>query len=86
MLPKRMCAVCRERREKAELFRVVKSADGKVCVDLKGDMPGRGAYVCRNGTCVDAAARRRALERAFSCAVDKDIYETLERLSENSDD
>ncbi len=83
MLPQRMCAVCRARREKSELLRIVKSKDGGVIIDREGKLPGRGAYVCRDGGCINLAAKRRVLERAFSCAVDKAVYEELAELGED---
>ena len=80
MVPQRMCAVCRERHDKAELLRIVKSADGKISVDLSGKLQGRGMYICKNADCIKNAAKRRVVERAFSRAVEKEIYDTIEGL------
>lgn len=44
-VPQRMCAVCRNRRPKQELLRVVFGPDGPQ-IDRSGRQPGRGAYVC----------------------------------------
>lgn len=44
-IPIRQCVVCRSRRPKVELLRVVNTADG-VFIDPSGRRPGRGAYVC----------------------------------------
>lgn len=46
----RSCVVCRQRREKYELLRFVLSDDDVAC-DRSGTMPGRGAWVCGDGTC-----------------------------------
>lgn len=86
MLPQRMCAVCRTRRDKAELLRIVKNTDGRICVDEIGKLQGRGAYICRDGDCVKNAVRRHALERSFSCSVDREVYKELEELSESGND
>ena len=80
MLPQRMCAVCRERHDKAELLRIVKSADGKISVDYSGKMQGRGMYVCKAAECIRNAAKRRVIERAFSCNAPKELYDEIEGL------
>jgi predicted RNA-binding protein YlxR (DUF448 family) len=64
-IPQRMCVACRETDGKRELVRVVRSADGRVHIDLHGKAHGRGAYVCRNPVCWETALQRRALERAL---------------------
>lgn len=84
-IPQRQCVGCREMKPKTELVRVVKSPDGVVTVDLKGKAPGRGAYVCRQQTCLDRAVKTRALERAFSMKIEKDVYDTL-RIPANGGD
>ncbi len=80
MLPQRMCAVCRGRYDKAELLRIVKAADGKINVDYSGKLQGRGMYICKSAECRKNAAKRRVIERAFSCAVEKELYEMIEGL------
>jgi hypothetical protein len=47
------------------LVRVVRLADNRVAVDPSGKKAGRGAYVCADEACWDAAIKRRALERAL---------------------
>lgn len=55
---------CRERAVKSELLRTVVIEDA--CVpDVRGTLPGRGAYVHPATVCVDQAVRRKAFPRAF---------------------
>ncbi|WP_431953839.1 YlxR family protein [Actinacidiphila sp. bgisy167] len=62
--PERTCIGCRERAAKRVLLRV--AVVGEVCVpDLRGTLPGRGAYVHPDTVCLDLAVRRRAFPRAF---------------------
>jgi predicted RNA-binding protein YlxR (DUF448 family) len=62
--PERTCIGCRERAAKKDLLRV--AVVGDACVpDLRGTLPGRGAYVHPGTVCVDLAVRRRAFSRAF---------------------
>jgi len=77
MKPLRMCTVCRERKEKQDLIRIVYQKETGITIDPKGNLPGRGAYLCRDGACLKQAQKRRVLERAFSTQVDASVYETL---------
>ena len=83
MILQRMCAVCRERRDKSELLRIVRGSDGKISIDKSGKMSGRGAYICKNCECMQNAGKRRVFERSFSCKVDGDIYKELAELSDD---
>ncbi|MBS4917257.1 MAG: YlxR family protein [Clostridiales bacterium] len=77
-IPMRMCTGCGEMKPKKELVRVVKSPQGEISLDLTGKKPGRGAYVCKNVTCLRAARKARRLERAFSCAISPQVYDQME--------
>jgi len=55
---------CRQRAAKKDLLRIVAIEDE--CVpDLRGTLPGRGAYVHPALVCLDQAVRRRAFTRAL---------------------
>lgn len=82
--PMRQCLGCREMKPKSELFRVVRMTDGNVQLDLKGKLPGRGAYLC-SIQCMEKAIKARSLERMLGVSVPKSIYESLQtELEENS--
>ena len=81
-IPMRQCLGCREMKPKRELIRAVKSPDGEVNLDFKGNMPGRGAYLCPNGECLKKAMKSKALERAFSVQIPEEIYEELRQQME----
>ena len=49
--PRRTCVACRQVRGKRELVRLVRRAEGTVFVDVRGDAPGRGGYVCGAADC-----------------------------------
>ena len=76
--PVRQCVACREKKEKRQLVRVVRSPEGVISVDARGKMPGRGAYLCRNAECLRAARKARRLERAFSCRIPDAVYDAME--------
>lgn len=76
-IPMRQCLGCREMKPKRELVRVVRSPEGELSVDLRGKLPGRGAYVCHNAQCLRQALRSHALERSLNTAIPPELYETL---------
>ena len=83
-IPMRQCLGCREMKPKSELLRVVRMTDGNVQLDLKGKLPGRGAYLC-SIQCMEKAIKARSLERMLGVSVPKSIYESLQtELEENS--
>lgn len=84
-VPLRMCTGCGEMKPKKELVRVVKNKEGEISLDLTGRKPGRGAYVCRSLDCLKKARKARRFERAFSCQIPAEVYDTMEReMSEDA--
>jgi len=63
--PQRTCLGCRQAVDQDQLIRFVRSPDGEIVVDLRGRLPGRGAYLCNSRDCIEAALRRRQFDRAF---------------------
>ncbi len=64
-VPQRTCVACRTVRSKRELVRVVRTSEGAVMVDETGKRNGRGAYLCRQRVCWEAALEQNQLERAL---------------------
>jgi predicted RNA-binding protein YlxR (DUF448 family) len=56
---------CRQARPRDELVRLGRNAEGRVVVDVRRTMPGRGAWVCGEVVCVARGVRRDRLARAF---------------------
>ena len=76
-LPQRQCVGCRERKEKRELIRGVRSPEGGISLDFKGKKPGRGAYLCPDPDCLTKAKKKKALERCFEQPVPAEVYDAL---------
>ena len=76
-IPMRQCLGCREMKPKRELIRVVRSPEGEISLDFKGNAPGRGAYICPAPACLKQAIKAKALERAFSTQIPEAVYEKL---------
>ena len=83
-IPMRQCLGCREMKPKRDMIRVVRSSEGQISIDFKGKMPGRGAYVCPDKTCLKKAISSKALERNFEMAVPKAVYDSLLQQMEDA--
>lgn len=76
-VPERTCVGCRGRASKGALLRLVREAGGAVRVDASRSLPGRGAYVHRDRSCVELALRGGALSRALRVRLDEGGAATL---------
>lgn len=76
-IPQRKCLGCNEMKDKFELIRVVKNQLGEVKLDPTGKANGRGAYVCKNVTCLEKAQKSRRLEKTFKMAISEEVYKML---------
>ena len=74
----RMCVVCRKMKPKEELLRVTKYEDSYQ-VDKTCKLPGRGAYICKDGDCKEKFEKQRAFERAFKGAVPTELKENIKK-------
>ena len=81
-IPQRMCVGCREKRDKKDLLRVVRTPEGQLVLDATGKRSGRGASVCRDAQCLKKARKSRALERMLETGIPDEVYEALERQME----
>jgi predicted RNA-binding protein YlxR (DUF448 family) len=63
------------------MIRVIKTqaeeGTEEILLDTTGRKNGRGAYLCPNSACLQAAIKNRGLERSFKMPIPKDIYEML---------
>lgn len=76
-IPLRMCTGCMEMKPKSELIRIVKSPEGEVSVDLTGKKSGRGAYICKDITCLEKAFKAKRLSRNLDVAISEEIINNL---------
>lgn len=64
-VPQRTCIACRRVEAKRQFIRLVRVAEGNVVIDPTGKLAGRGAYLCAERPCWEAALKRGAIERAL---------------------
>lgn len=95
-IPMRKCTGCNEMRPKNELIRVVKAPDklsdtgevlekGEISLDLTSKKAGRGAYICKNIECFNAAKKARRFEKAFSTQIPSSVYDSMEEELKKSE-
>ena len=83
-IPMRTCVVTREKCEKKELVRVVRTPEGTVEVDATGKKNGKGAYLKLSKEVILKARKNKALDRALEVEVPEFIYEELESMLKES--
>ena len=74
----RTCVVCRRKRQKEDLLRLISDPSGKIIADIDGVLDGRGAYVCE--ACLDGLKKIKPI-RWKSIFHREDVYFTWEGLS-----
>lgn len=77
-IPLRMCVGCRQRKNKKELIRIVRTPEAMVVLDLTGKKSGRGAYICPQVDCLHLAIKNKGLEKALCTGISADIIDGLQ--------
>lgn len=76
--PLRMCIICRQSKPKKELIRIVKNKQNIISVDETYKLQGRGAYICKDITCIDKLQKQNRLVAVFETKnIDNSIYDEL---------
>jgi predicted RNA-binding protein YlxR (DUF448 family) len=82
-LPQRTCIACRQVKEKKALIRLVSTKNGIAEIDVFGEKPGRGAYLCPNKNCWELALRKNRLDYALRTKLHDDNRQTLREYIHN---
>lgn len=81
-IPQRSCVVCKTKKDKNELIRIVRNQANEINIDESGKKPGKGAYICDSLECLEKGIKSKALKRALEVEIPEEIYENLrERIS-----
>ena len=67
--PQRSCLGCGAARDKSDMIRFVLGPDGGLTPDLKGKLPGRGAYTCPSRQCLELAIKKKRFAASFKTPV-----------------
>ncbi len=52
-IPMRTCVMCKNKTDKRQLLRIVRTPEGTVEFDPTGKKNGRGAYLCTQEACIN---------------------------------
>lgn len=78
-VPQRICVGCQQIKGKKELIRIVRTPDQQVVIDPTGKRSGRGAYICRDIACLQAALAGKHLQRALKSELPSELVENLKK-------
>lgn len=76
-VPLRKCVVKNESFPKKELFRVVKTKDGEVVLDITGKLNGRGAYIYKDIETIEKARKTKVLDKVLEVKTTDELYDRM---------
>ena len=76
-IPMRTCVVTKEKLEKRELLRIVRTKELEIKIDPTGKLNGRGAYIKKDIDVVEKARKSKVLEMALETKINDDFYDEL---------
>ena len=79
-IPMRTCVITKEKLEKKDLIRVVRTPEKNVVVDSTGKLNGKGAYLKKDLDVILKAKNSKALDRILEVPVPDNIYEELKTM------
>ena len=79
-IPMRTCVVTKEKCEKKDLVRVVRTPEGEVIVDITGKKNGRGAYLKKDLEVFEKAKKSKVLNKHLEVTVEDCIFDELKNL------
>ncbi len=78
-IPERKCCGCGVSGPGKDMIRIVRTPEGDVLIDETGKKNGRGAYVCRNESCITKAAKKNSIGKSLNAQTDVTLYEELKK-------
>ena len=79
-IPMRTCVVSKEKCEKKDLIRIVRTPEGLVEVDLTGKKNGRGAYLKKDLQVFEKAKMSKILDKVLEVEISDNFYEELNEI------
>ena len=74
-IPMRTCVITKEKLDKRDLLRIVRTPSGEIIVDLSGKANGRGAYLKKDEEVIKKAQNNKVLDRILNVEIPKEVYE-----------
>ena len=76
----RTCAYSRKVFDRQSMFRVVKTPNHEIKIDLTYHLPGRGVYLSKDKEVIANAKKRHGLEKSLKVVDCQSIYDELIKL------
>jgi len=76
-VPERKCLGCMQTFPKKELIRIVRTPQGTVELDLTGKKSGRGAYICKDKSCLKKAMKSKRIQNNLEVEISEELQEAL---------
>jgi len=76
-VPIRTCIGCGRKSQKWDFIRIGHTKDGRLLISLEAKGEGRGAYVCPNQRCIQAAMNPKKLNKFLRTQLDQDRINSL---------
>lgn len=77
----RTCVICREKKNKSELFRIVEKEEGRFVLDEKQTAQMRGKYVCKTHECINRLSKHKKIKMEI-----EDLLKMLNLLKKDTKD
>ena len=76
----RICACSRNKIDRQSMFRVVKTPNHEIKIDLTYHLQGRGAYLSKDKEAILTAKKRHLLEKQLRIVDCQNVYDELLEL------
>lgn len=76
-IPMRTCVITKEKCEKRDLLRIVRTPENEIVIDPTGKQNGRGAYIKKTEEVALKAKKSNALSRHLETEISDEFYEEL---------
>ena len=79
-IPLRKCVATNNQFPKKEMFRIVRTPEGEIKVDLTGKLNGHGAYLSKSMEAIELSRKKKILDRYLEASVSDEVYDELIKL------
>lgn len=79
-IPQRTCVLTKEKLDKKDLIRIVRTPEQNVIVDETGKLNGRGAYLKKNLEVINKAQEKHILDKILNVKVDDNVFDELRKI------
>ena len=79
----RRCVACRQSKLSNEMLRIAR-INGEFIIDFNHKIGGRGAYVCKDKSCISQTLKKHLLNKAFKTNICEQLYLQLGEYEQNN--